>query len=48
MSTTANMMIVQMFEAVMVVVVVGNIYKLVIISWLNRIHFHHLSMTSVF
>jgi hypothetical protein len=28
MSTTANMMIVQMFEAVMVVVVVGNIYTL--------------------
>lgn len=32
MSTTANMMIVQMFEAVMVVVVVGNIYTVVIIS----------------
>ena len=30
MSTTANMMIVQMFEAV--VVVVGNIYTVVIIS----------------
>lgn len=32
MSTTANMMIVQMFEAVVVVVVVGNIYTVVIIS----------------
>jgi hypothetical protein len=32
MSTTANMMIVQMFEAVMVVVAFGNIYTVVIIS----------------
>jgi len=32
MSTTANMMIVQMLEAVMVVVIVGNIYRIVMIS----------------
>ena len=31
-SATANTIIVQMFEAVIVVVVVGNIYTLVVIS----------------